>query len=151
MIQRKQTLYWAIAFILQVVYILVPYASLEAVAGTYRLNVLGLYEHASGDLLFRSIPLLVLTALVVLMLLVVIFLYKRRQWQMSISIWAIVLELGQVGMMVYYFLAAIRHLNGANSFALGFFLPVVAAFFTYLGYAGVRRDIRFLQRMSRLR
>lgn len=151
MIQRIQSLYWTAAIILQIVFLYTDYAAFESVSGAYRLNALGLYETITGDAMFGTIPLLLLTIIVLLLLIAAIFLYKRRVLQIRLTIFALLLQLGQLVLMTYYFFAAAKHIEGVNSPNIPFLLPLLGAFFCYLAFRGVRRDINFLKRMDRVR
>lgn len=150
MLQRIQTVYWFIAAVLLLASLMFPYANIEATEVLGKLYISGLQDSANGEFLFRSYPLAILLTLCVLCLFVAIFSFRRPKRQQTLSIWSIVLSLGILILEGYYIYATLDKLEGVWIFRPAMAIPLVAAFFAYLGYRGVRRDQAFLQKMSRL-
>ncbi|PIE83932.1 MAG: hypothetical protein CSA07_04525 [Bacteroidia bacterium] len=152
MIQRIQTLWWAVALILLVIFALLPFGSYSVPGGDYTLGLLGLRGLADGPVLFRVYPLAIIVLLSALLLLLCILSYRRRVLQLRLSVYAVVLLLGSLGLAAYYSSVAGAHLLGEGMHLDPMLaLPLLAALFALLGLRGVKRDIAFLKRMDRLR
>ncbi|PID90970.1 MAG: hypothetical protein CSA97_00120 [Bacteroidetes bacterium] len=152
MIQRIQTLWWALALVLLIAFACLPFGRFFGAEGGYSLTVLGLQGDSDGVLVFTAYPLAVIVGLSALLLLGCIFSFKKRLLQVRLSVYAAVFLLGTAGLGVYYTIVADRLLLGGG-LALGplLGLPVLAAVFALLGLRGVKKDIAFLKRMDRLR
>lgn len=149
MIQRMQSLYWLLAAAATIAACFLPYASLYPAPTEVHLTPMGI---SGGEGAYQgTLPVLFLLAVAAVAQVVAIFLYKKRPWQLRLSIWAIVVLVGTVGVEVCYaFATGIRlEINWHIQFAMA--LPLIGAVLTYLALHAVRRDQAYLRRMSRLR
>jgi len=151
MIQRIQTLYWLLAAVAVVAACFLPYANLYPPQAEVCLYPTGVFETQGNQWVYQTLPLLALLALGGVLEMVTIFLYKKRPWQLRLSIWAIIVLIGAVGVEVYYAFAAGMRLETNWQIRFAMALPLVGAVLTYLGLHAVRRDQAYLKRMSRLR
>ncbi len=151
MIQRIQTLWWAVALVLLVVFACLPFGTFVGADGGYSLILLGLQGDSDGLLVFTAYPLAVIAGLSALLLLGCILSFRRRVLQVRLSVYAVVFLLGTAGLGVYYSSVAAAMLSVDMVLDLRLVLPVLAAVFALLGLRGVKQDIAFLKRMDRLR
>ncbi len=140
MIQRVQTLYLVLAAALM--------------AGTFAMP-LASFLGESDEAVLRSYewwPLAVLVGLTALLLLVNIFLYKRRWLQLRLCFSSMVLTLGSQGFVAMYVYRLATNpavvmwkLGAASVFPLAAFVLVV------LAVRGIVRDQRLIESLNRMR
>jgi len=116
--------------------------ALEASGGT-TLIAEGMVHIAAG-----FPPALVLA----LLPLINIFLYKNRKLQLRISVYAIILAFGLIGLIYYYFVIGFRQLD-EPAYALRFPLvvPVIFIVLIYLAFRGIRKDEILVRSLDRIR
>lgn len=151
MIQRIQTVYWLLAIALVVLWFFLPYATIEAPAGTLSLSALGLEGGAVSLHLFTGWGTIILGVLAVGLLLFSIFSYRRAARQLRASTLATILLVGILLLEGFYIYSATTTAKGIWHAKIAIGLPLVAAFLAVLGFRGVRRDQEFIRRMDRLR
>ena len=129
----------------------VPYGQIEGGLGIYDLGVLG-HRGVVTDLgTYVMWPVAVLCGLAVLLLGIPVGCYRRRRLQLRLSAVAVVLELGLLGLMYYYWRVVLVEEGFIGRLTWPFVMPLVAVVLTVLGLLGVRRDEAYLRRMDRLR
>lgn len=154
MIQRIQTVFLLIATMLLIFVVSFPIA--EFVRNTdqaiFELGFKGLIEEsADGTIEFYTLPLSILIALCLAITVFTIFLYKKRIFQIRLSVANIVLLIGLQGLMYYYVRAAQLALPASVSYKLFFIFPLVAAILVFLALRGVARDEALIRSLDRLR
>ncbi len=150
---RKQYLYWFVALTLLVIFAFVPYAQIETVQSLYKGSLLGFSPSVATLSTIHTIPLLLLEILCLALSVGCLVMSKRRLLQLRLSVLNILLQLGLIGLMLFY---AFRIKSGLDSpailsFRLTAVLPLLSMLLTLMAARGVWKDIIYLKKMSRLR
>lgn len=167
MIQRKQTLYMLVAVICMTVFTFAKMYTFNSADSSMTLYTYGynLYEAgaeepvAGAEVNLRSLCMVVLAALSTVLMLVNIFLYKKRELQLSILMSQYALLIGVIGYGVYYVwsfstifaesIPAGTALTNIPGWSLC--LPLVTLLMNYLAVRGVASDIALLRSVDRIR
>ena len=152
MIQRIQTLYLLLATALMSLTLFLPLATIlqggnELIVKAFTLSGV---EGVEGSLpLYLGVLLAITTAL----LLVIVFLYKRRLLQIRLCVSAIVLLLGSATLIGLYCYRLCDIWAGESIFTLGFasLMPVVAIILVALAIRGIARDEALVRSLDRIR
>ena len=152
MIQRIQTLYLLLATAMMSLTLFLPLATIvyggnELILKAFTLNGL---EGVEGTLpVYLGAFLAVTTAL----LLVIIFIYKKRLVQIRLCVSAIVLLLGSATLIGLYCYRLCDILTGDLVFTLGFasLMPIVAIIPVSLAIRGIARDEALVRSLDRIR
>ena len=152
MIQRIQTLYLLLAAAMMSLTLFLPLATIvyggnELILKAFTLNGL---EGIEGTLpVYLGAFLAVTTAL----LLVIIFLYKKRMAQIRLCVSAIVLLFGSAALIGLYCYRLCDILVGDLVFTLGFasLMPLVAIIPVALAIRGIARDEALVRSLDRIR
>ncbi len=152
MIQRIQTLYLLLATAMMSLTLFLPLATIvyggnELILKAFTLNGI---EGVEGTLpVYLGAFLAVTTAL----LLVIIFIYKKRLVQIRLCVSAIVLLLGSATLIGLYCYRLCDILTGDLVFTLGFasLMPVVAIIPVALAIRGIARDEALVRSLDRIR
>lgn len=138
-IQRVQSIYLFIAALIGSALFGLPFATAPAqpegmlVDGAFDIN-----DH---------IGLIILTAIIVVLSFVTIFLYNNRNLQMNIGKLNIVLLLGLIVLAGYLF----STLPVATSLGLGLVVPALVFVFTLLANRNIKKDEKLVRSADRLR
>lgn len=138
MIQRIQTVYLFLAFVLMMGLFIFPIYITNQGADEFYID-----EHTS---------LVVLTLAVSLVSLGDIFLYKNRQLQMNLVWLGVVLDLAFIGLTSYYYYQDVLEESvAAISFDVGVALPIIVLILLFMAYSGIRKDEKLVRSLDRLR
>lgn len=155
MIQRIQSIYLFLASAAQLTLFGVPVIDHGTSAGQEEVvKVTGVYvngiEQAAVDKPFDALTI-GLIALAILPI-IIIFLFRKRSLQISISYIAVLLIIGFSFWMAQTAQAAIKNANlQASDFHVGAFLPTLAILFVILAIRGIRKDEALIKSADRLR
>lgn len=153
MIQRIQTLYLLIAVVLLGLMATLPIAQYfsDITETVYKLGFNGIRTEDGVVAGFSVLPFSILTGLCLLVALVTIFLFKKRMFQIRLTIFNIILLLGLQGLTLYYIIAAKTELDATYSFMLPFVFPIVAAILSFLAFRAISKDEAIIRSLERLR
>lgn len=152
MIQRKQTLFLLAALILTVVLYFLPLAEMKATTH-YIYKLCYLKENGTDNhFLFYPYGNSILNSLLLLVLLGIIFLYKKRNLQMKFCGLAILLNTGIIA-SVFFYAEAYSSKLGAESinYSYGLFIPIINAILIYVALRYIRKDEMLVKAANRLR
>lgn len=147
MIQRIQTVFLFVAFVLVGLLFYVPFATLIS-DQVYSVLLTGITTVQS---VHQPYWLTALGGISALLILIIIFLFKNRKLQMKLTLFAILLLLLLNGAM---FLVSDKYknlLSAEINFSAVFVLPLIAAIFLFLAYRGIKRDEQLIKSLDRLR
>lgn len=154
MIQRIQTVYLLIAEILIGALFFVPFAEIAGKEGSiYRFDIKGIYLEGvqKSEIIYSSLPLVLLWAVSLILILITIFLYKNRILQMRISTINIFILLGLGGLIFYYVWSGAKLLMGVYSLTIYLVFPVIAAILIYLANRAISKDELLVRSIDRIR
>lgn len=155
MIQRIQTLYLLLATVLMSLTLFLPLATV--VQGGEELTVKA-FTISGVEGLNALLPLYlgILLAVTTALILVIIFIYKKRMVQIRLCVSAIVLLLGSatlIGLYCYRLCDLLATSGVEQIFTLGFasLMPVVAIIPMVLAIRGIARDEALVRSLDRIR
>lgn len=158
MIQRVQSIYLFLAALAGLMTFFLSYAHFYADgAKVAEYAMFGVFNVQSQTLEMTgpyAFPVWVFGALAVIVPFLTIFLYKNRPLQMRIAQLAYLVNLGYV---VYLFFAvdAINEQVFDNGLRIlhhaGFYMPVIAIVFCFLGVRGIKKDEALIKSLDRIR
>lgn len=155
MLQRIQSVWLFLSTTMIFALFMFPYVQVMSAGGTAKaIKVTGVYENIGGQVVQTSGFLLLTIAAVLLALLpfIVIFLFKNRKLQISLSYVVIVLILG---FSFWFAQTAKSALGGINlelqNYGLGVVFPCLAVLFIILAVRAMRKDEQLIRSANRLR
>lgn len=152
MIQRIQSVYLLVATILMGSVFAYPVAELlgaDQLVYIFRFN--GVSIEGEGDIVVKTVPIIILLTLITLISFVSIFMYKKRIVQMRLNSLNIFLMLGFLGLNYYYLNNFEKQLEGVISYQITAIFPFVAAVLTYLAIRAIAKDEALVRSMDRIR
>lgn len=152
MIQRIQTVYLAIALILLGLMAWLPFAEIAAGGEVYTFSIKGIVNEATGEQLYKGLPLMAILGVSVGLQIASIFGYKKRVSQMRIITYNIFLMIGIVGVAYYFKYASFKEMaDVVNSFKVTLVFPILAAILNYLAIRAIAKDEALIRSIDRLR
>ena len=154
MIQRIQTVYLLIAEILIGALFFVPFAEIAGKEGSiYRFDIKGIYLEGvqKSEIIYSSLPLVLLWAVSLILILATIFLYKNRILQMRISTINIFILPALCGLIFYYVWSGAKILLGVYSLTIYLVFPLIASILIYLAKKAIAKDELLVRSIDRIR
>jgi hypothetical protein len=154
MIQRIQTVYLLIAEMLIGALFFVPFADIVGKDGNiYRFDIKGIALEGAQkpEIIYSSLPLIVLCAISLLLIVVTIYQFKNRILQMKLSKVCIVVVLGLIGLIYYYLSSGAKVLSGTYSLNIYFVFPAIAAILIYMAIRAIHKDELLVRSIDRIR
>lgn len=137
MLQRIQTIYYLVAALL----LAVPFMNIPLFTiGSIDRTIFGQDKQSSTDYILLLVLLVVLFA--------IIFSYKNRARQITLSWFTIVLT---TLALVWFYIGAITNNAQHVSIQFGFYCVALSLFFQRMGLRGVKKDKKLIDSMDRLR
>lgn len=151
MIQRVQTLFLLIVVFLSALMLTGDLIQLTTDGGTiFSISFPGMKNNA-GEVVQRLWPLSVILAMVPLLALIAIFLYKKRSLQMRITILVLLLSLGTLMLGAFYVLMFDRKIDVNIIWKVKVLFPLISAILTWLAYRAILKDEIRVRSYDRLR
>ena len=154
MIQRIQTIYLLLAEMLVGILFFVPFAEIAGKEGNiYSFDIKGIYMEGipKTEIIYSSLPLIILWAVSLILILSTIFLYKNRILQMRLSTINIFILLGFCGLIFYYVWSSANILSGVFSLTVYLVFPIIAAILIYLAIRAIAKDELLVRSIDRIR
>lgn len=152
MLQRIQTVYLGLAFILLGLMVWLPLAEISVGATVYSFSVKGIVNEATGNMLQSGLPLIVMLAIALVLQMFIIYGYKNRIRQMRLSTFNIILMLGMIGLFFYFKYASFKEMTvDFVSYRVALVFPVVAAILNYLAIRSIGKDEALVRSIDRIR
>lgn len=175
MLQRIQTVYLAITFVLSLLLFFIPFAGFdllgvtskagEVLSESYSFTVVGLHESLmDGDeaatpkgVYAYSIPLMILEIVILLVNIIGIGLYKKRIFQMRFNTLNILLNLGFYPLFFLFAwtvserIASDLGVTVSISYYFPIVFPVVNMLLTYLAIRAIGKDEALIRSLDRIR
>lgn len=154
MIQRIQSVFLFLAAVTSGLLFLFPIAWFRDF--TVKLYVTHVQDFVPGsELVFNKymlLPLLLLAAIVVVLPILILFMYKNMPGQLRMIRLCILFNLVLIGLIFFFYVAQIEAVTVSEAtYDKGIFLPLIALVFLFLALRGVRKDIKLIRSADRLR
>jgi len=102
--------------------------------------------------LMSSIPLISLLFLITILIFITIFLFKNRILQMRICIFNMLLLIGSIFLILYYYKKAINKIQlDFLQYKFPAIFPLIVFILIYLAFRAIRKDEILVQSANRLR
>lgn len=151
MIQRIQTLFLLAIVVLSGLMLRGEIIVMDNGTGTlFNISFQGLSENGVG-VIQRLWPLTVIMALVPLLALIAIFLYKKRSLQMRITMFVLLLSLGTLILGAFYVIMFDRKIDVTVTLTVKAFFPLVSAILAWLAYRSILKDELMVRSYDHLR
>lgn len=157
MIQRIQTLYLLVATIIfQFIFYLPLVQFSDSRNIQHTINIFGQIVSNNGKMLTttstNNLSLAGICMLTIILIIITIFLFKKRKIQMRLCIYCTIL-LFLVTAMIYYFVTTTtQHFNADNFiFKFSSFVPLLCVFFVLMAYRYIRKDELLIRSLNRIR
>jgi len=137
MIQRIQSIYLLISFILITLMLFLPLVIIDEMV-----------INASNK---QTLAVTILVSLIALISLVTIFLYKKRNLQVRLCIYNMLLMVAVEGLLYYYVYKITKELDAIVQYQFAAILPLIALILTYLALRAIRRDDAIVKSLDRIR
>ena len=150
MLQRIQTVYLLIIVALTVATLFLPLAVLQQGDALFSFDASGLSTMiGEPELLYPAWGLFALTAIIAIIALVTIFLYKKRILQIRLCVFNALLILGFYGFLIYSLKGDMEGASVSVKIALSF--PLVNLILDYLAIRNIGADEALVRSLDRLR
>ena len=151
MIQRIQTLFLLAVAVLSGLMLNGDLLVMNSGSGTlFTIGFLGLGEEG-GEIIQRLWPLSFLLALVPVLALVAIFLYRKRGTQMRVTMITLLLSLGTLLLGAFYVSMFDRKIDVTIIWKIKVVFPVISAILAWLAYRAILKDDLMVKSYDRLR
>lgn len=151
MIQRIQTLFLFAVLVLSSLMLTGDLIRMDNGTGTlFTISLKGLGE-AGGETVQRLWPLSVILALIPLLTLTAIFLYKNRPLQMKITMAVLLLSLGVLILGAFYVIMFDRKIDVIVIWKVKVIFPLISAILAWMAYRSILKDELVVKSYDRLR
>ena len=151
MIQRIQTLFLLAVALLSGLMLTGDLIQLTAGGGTvFSMSFLGM-ENNGGEVIQRLWPMTVILAVVPLLALVTIFLYKKRSLQMRLTMLVLLLSLGTLILGAFYVLMFDRKIDVNIIWKVKVLFPLITAILAWVAWRAILKDEVRVRSYDRLR
>ncbi|MEZ4996896.1 MAG: DUF4293 domain-containing protein [Bacteroidales bacterium] len=151
MIQRIQTLLLLAVALFSGLMLTGDIISLTAGNGTvFSMRFMGMGEQG-GEIIQRLWPMTVILAVVPLLALIALFLFRNRQLQMRLTMMVLLLSLGTIILGAFYILMFDRKIDVTIIWKIRVLFPAVSAILAWLAYRAILKDEIRVRSYDRLR
>lgn len=155
MIQRIQTVFLFLATVFAGVLFFVPIAAFEHAGDLMRLTIFSVQNQVDAQYFsgIYTLPLLLLTILLVALPLVTIFLFKKRELQLKLSSLNVLLNALFCFLIFVYYASNIQKTLGVEtiSYLFGSYIPLINIILSILAMRWIKKDIELIKSVDRLR
>ena len=151
MIQRIQSIYLFIVFILNICLFFSPLAYFKSY-GFYIYGVREITENIVKSNYLNYLPLIILTTIIALLAIITLFLYKNRQLQIKLVRLNIMLDTILVAVIFFYYTERIAmELLAKTTYTIFSVIPIVSLILLILCMGAIYKDERLVRSADRLR
>lgn len=154
--QRIQTLYLAIAVALCVFLFSLTLAEVNIDGVLNNFDIFGLIGREVGERIFSTYAIAGLNILSIILSLIVIFMFKRRQLQIKLCQLNLVIQLAMIAVFFFMVEAAVSEIQTMGEeifveYAGGSIVILVPIVFVYLALRAIKKDEALIRSANRLR
>ncbi len=151
MIQRIQTLFLLAVVLFSGLMLSGDIITLTAGTGTmFSMSFMGMGDQG-GQIIQRLWPMTAILAIVPLLALIAIFLFRNRPLQMRITMMVLLLSLGTIILGAFYLLMFDRKIDVTIIWRIRALFPLISAILAWLAYRAILKDEIRVKSYDRLR
>jgi D-alanyl-lipoteichoic acid acyltransferase DltB (MBOAT superfamily) len=152
MIQRIQSIYLLLALILVGLMAWLPLGEIVTGSNVFVFNIQGVINTANSGVLVNGWPLMMMLAIIIIVQIVAIFMYKKRVRQMRFAMFNIILLIGLLGVSWYFLSSSMKQIEGGvHVFKIAMIFPLIASILNYLAIRAIGRDEALVRSIDRIR
>jgi len=154
MIQRIQTIYLLIIVALNSATLFLPFAIVRMDSVFYSFDASGLNTLTTpSQLVYPAWALMALTAVIVLIACITIFLYKNRMLQIRLCVFNAILLIGFYGLFAFFFWKIVGITEGFHfgDVRIALIFPLISLILDYLAIRSIGADEMLVRSLDRLR
>lgn len=155
MIQRIQTVFLFLAAIFAGLLLFFPIASFDYGTTSMSLTILGVKNQIDAEYFSNmyALPLLVMTILMIIVPIITVFMFKKRQLQLKLSSLNVFLNAILCGLIFLYYSSNIQKTIAAEtiSYMFGSYIPLINMVLSVLAMRWIKKDIDLIKSIDRLR
>ncbi len=152
MIQRRQSLYLLVVFVLAVLLFTGPLAFINLKEGGIYFKHHGAFDMNGENLGLSSWPVTIMIAISAVLSFLSIFSYMNRARQMRLTIFLMIFNLGLIGLAYYYVSYIMHNFDGVQFvFQWRMVIPPVMLVLLILAFQGIRKDELLVKAADRIR
>ncbi len=154
MIQRVQSIYLFLVFVVAVVLIFFPLATFHTADHIFQMNIMGFSGAEELGLNLPNVMVIgILTALLGMLSLFTIFQYKNRKLQMKLNMGSMFINFGLLAAIFIYSdnIAAMEEINTKFSYDIAAYFPIISVLLLILVNRNIRADEKMVRQSERLR
>jgi Domain of unknown function (DUF4293) len=154
MVQRVQTLFLLAVLVLSGIMLISPLSNMILLNGEVQKWFSIGIKNINQDNTFvkYTIPHFVLVVIITLISLYTILSYNKRQLQLKLCVYNILLSLLLIGLTAYYYFVIKNRFNwDSNSFSLVIIFPIINIVLTFQAFRAIGRDDQLIKSYDRLR
>lgn len=153
--QRIQTLYLSLAIVINLAAYLVNVAQFQLEEQLHDFTLYGLIDVNTSEVLYSTVSLSVLNMVSILVSLVVIFMFKKRQLQIKLSQLNLFIQVIYVAAIFFIIDSAASTFNLDTEihldYGIGIFLAILPLIFIYLAIRSIKKDEALIRAADRIR
>jgi hypothetical protein len=153
MIQRIQTVFLLFATALLIAMFFLPLAHFTSAEGELvQWKLIGIFGEKNPAVLHGTLPLFALISVVVLLSVIAISLFKNRKLQMRLCIYNILVIIGYIGLVVFYFFQLTQ--KGGfeyERFNYAAMFPLFSLILVFLAFRNIKKDDEMVKSLDRIR
>jgi hypothetical protein len=150
MIQRIQSVYLSLSLILIGLIGWLPLGEIATDNNVYLYTIRGIFDGEKS--LANGWPLLLFWGIIELLLLIILFSYKKRVRQMRIATFNIILMIGFIGVCWFFIHQSMESIGeGVYVFKIALSFPLISAILTYLAIRAIGKDEALVRSIDRIR
>ena len=151
MLQRIQTIYLLVSFIIVLLTLFFPF--FEFNANEYIFNCIQIEQVVNNDVIVISsvFPLLILISIILLLHLVAIFLFKKRLLQIRATFLLMILLIGFYGLLAFYRFVMLDFEILTTEYSFTLIIPIISAILVFIANRKIKKDIDLLRSADRIR
>ncbi len=154
MIQRIQTIFLFIAFILGVLAFFFPIANFSFAENWIILSLLGVENYSIHEITINTLPLMIIMGLIALIAFMTIFIYKNRIAQIRILRFGILLNIVYLALLFFFYVPDIEKVTGATAEYItqaGIYFPIAILLLFLLASRFIMKDEKLIRSADRIR
>jgi hypothetical protein len=157
MIQRIQSVFLLLVFILGALMFVSPVLNFNSYEASFTMNAYTTFNTSNHMVVSKNIGIGAMQGLIALLALATIFLFKKRQLQIKLCKLNLLLIAVQIAALVLYIDVAKEAISPQNpgdvvlGLAFGFFIPILSFLLTYLAIWFIKKDEKLIRSADRLR